>query len=80
MLKRAVDARSGCDGIILGGHGLFTWGMTQREFYVNSITTIDQMGEFIEEHARRANRPPFGGPAIAGVTADRDRAVADVFP
>ena len=80
MLKRAVEARPGCDGIILGGHGLFTWGTTQRECYVSSITTIDQMGQFIEEHARRANRPAFGGPAVTGVVADRDAAVADVFP
>jgi rhamnose utilization protein RhaD (predicted bifunctional aldolase and dehydrogenase)/NAD(P)-dependent dehydrogenase (short-subunit alcohol dehydrogenase family) len=80
MLKRAVEARPGCDGIILGGHGLFTWGMTQRECYANSITTIDQMGQFIEEHARRANRPAFGGPRVTGVVTDRDAAVADVFP
>jgi rhamnose utilization protein RhaD (predicted bifunctional aldolase and dehydrogenase)/NAD(P)-dependent dehydrogenase (short-subunit alcohol dehydrogenase family) len=80
MLKRAVEARPGCDGIILGGHGLFTWGMTQHECYVNSITTIDQMGQFIQEHARRANRPAFGGPAVTGVVPDRDAAVADVFP
>ena len=80
MLKRAVEATPGCDGIILGGHGLFTWGMTQHDCYVNSITTIDQMGQFIEEHARRANRPAFGGPAVTGVVPDRDAAVADVFP
>jgi rhamnose utilization protein RhaD (predicted bifunctional aldolase and dehydrogenase)/NAD(P)-dependent dehydrogenase (short-subunit alcohol dehydrogenase family) len=80
MLKRAVEARPGCDGIILGGHGLFTWGMTQYECYVSSITTIDQMGQFIEEHARQANRPVFGGPAVTGVVADRDAAVAEVFP
>jgi rhamnose utilization protein RhaD (predicted bifunctional aldolase and dehydrogenase)/NAD(P)-dependent dehydrogenase (short-subunit alcohol dehydrogenase family) len=80
MLKRAVEATPGCDGIILGGHGLFTWGLTQRECYINSITTIDQMGQFIEAHARRANRPAFGGPAVTGVVPDRDAAVADVFP
>jgi rhamnose utilization protein RhaD (predicted bifunctional aldolase and dehydrogenase)/NAD(P)-dependent dehydrogenase (short-subunit alcohol dehydrogenase family) len=80
MLKRAVDERPGCDGIILGGHGLFTWGTTQRECYVNSIATIDQMGEFIEEHARRAGRPAFGGPAVTGVVTDVNAAVAEVFP
>ena len=26
MLKKAVEDNPGCDGIILGGHGLFTWG------------------------------------------------------
>jgi len=25
MLRKAVEANPGCDGIILGGHGLFTW-------------------------------------------------------
>ena len=56
----AASARSrptpGCDGIILGGHGLFTWGDTQHECYLNSIRTIDQMGEFVEEHARAQRR------------------------
>ena len=50
MLRRAVEENPGCDGIILGGHGLFTWGDTQEECYLNSIRTIDQMGEFIDEH------------------------------
>ena len=80
MLKRAVEERPGCDGILLGGHGLFTWGATQRECYISSVTTIDQMGQFIEDHARRANRPAFGGPAVTGVVADRDTVVADLFP
>ncbi len=34
MLKKAVDSTPGCDGILLGGHGLFTWGDTQRDAYV----------------------------------------------
>jgi rhamnose utilization protein RhaD (predicted bifunctional aldolase and dehydrogenase) len=80
MLRRAVAERAGCDGIILGGHGLFTWGTTERECYVNSITTIDQMGEFIEEHARRATRPAFGGAAITGTVTDRESVVAELFP
>ena len=80
MLKRAVEATPGCDGIILGGHGLFTWGMTQRECYVSSITTIDQMGQFIEAHARRANRPAFGGAVVTAAVSDRDAVVAEIFP
>jgi rhamnose utilization protein RhaD (predicted bifunctional aldolase and dehydrogenase)/NAD(P)-dependent dehydrogenase (short-subunit alcohol dehydrogenase family) len=47
LIARAVKENPGADGLILGGHGLFTWGMTQRECYLNSIHTIDQMGEFI---------------------------------
>ncbi len=35
------------------GHGLFTWGNTQRESYLNTITIIDQIGQFIETACRR---------------------------
>jgi rhamnose utilization protein RhaD (predicted bifunctional aldolase and dehydrogenase)/NAD(P)-dependent dehydrogenase (short-subunit alcohol dehydrogenase family) len=80
MLRKAVEDTPGCDGIILGGHGLFTWGATQRECYLNSIKTIDQMGEFIEQHAARANRPKFGGAAVTGTVGDRESTVAELFP
>ncbi len=80
MLRKAVEETPECDGIILGGHGLFTWGTTQRECYLNSIKTIDQMGEFIEEHASRGNRPKFGGAAVSGVVSDRESTIAELFP
>ena len=63
MLKRAVDQNPGCDGIVLGGHGLFTWGETQRECYVNTITIFDQLGQFIAEHGARKGAVRFGGEA-----------------
>jgi rhamnose utilization protein RhaD (predicted bifunctional aldolase and dehydrogenase) len=80
MLKRAVEANPGADGLILGGHGLFTWGGTQREAYLNSIRTIDEMGEFIDAHAKRAGRPPFGGAAVTAAVPDRESAVASILP
>ena len=57
MLKRSVDANPGCDGLILGGHGLFTWGDTQKECYLSSVRTIDQMGEFVQDHQDRSGAP-----------------------
>jgi rhamnose utilization protein RhaD (predicted bifunctional aldolase and dehydrogenase) len=87
MLKKAAADMPGCDGIILGGHGLFTWGDTQHACYANSISTIDQMGEFIQEHERRANRPRFGGPALSErseskgpPSADRESVIVEIFP
>src|SRR6202011_5786003 len=59
LIEQAVQDHPGADGLILGSHGLFTWGQTQRECYVNSIRTIDQMGEFISDHQAR-------GPALFG--------------
>jgi len=65
MLERAVKAVPGCDGVVLGGHGLFTWGDTQRESYLNTITIIDQIGQFIESHRAKRKSPSFGGPKYA---------------
>jgi len=62
MLKKIVAETPGCDGVVLGGHGLFTWGNTQRESYLNTITIIDQLGQFIERHAATAGHKPFSGP------------------
>lgn len=61
MLKRAAAAHPDADGIILGGHGFFTWGSTQRECYLNSITVIDDLGEFVQEHQERLRGRLFGG-------------------
>jgi len=63
MLRRAVEENPDCDGIVLGGHGLFTWGQTQRESYVNTITIIDQLGQFVQAHEERRKSPAFGGAA-----------------
>jgi rhamnose utilization protein RhaD (predicted bifunctional aldolase and dehydrogenase)/NAD(P)-dependent dehydrogenase (short-subunit alcohol dehydrogenase family) len=76
LIEKAVRDNPGADGILLGGHGLFTWGATQRDCYLSSIFTIDQMGEFI---LRRSERPLFGGlehPAIA----DRKAIAAGILP
>ena len=78
MLRRAVEENTACDGILLGSHGLFTWGDTQRECYASSIRTIDQMGVFIDAHARR-NATRFGG-VRQRQAVDRDSVAADILP
>ena len=92
LIERAVKENPGAEGLILGGHGLFTWGMTQRECYLNSIHTIDQMGEFIADHQEKKGSL-FGGvdhlpiqdrkaiatqilPALRGVVSSNRRVVA----
>jgi rhamnose utilization protein RhaD (predicted bifunctional aldolase and dehydrogenase)/NAD(P)-dependent dehydrogenase (short-subunit alcohol dehydrogenase family) len=61
MMRQAIQDNPGCDGIILGGHGIFTWGETQRDCYVSTITIIDQMGQFIARHAQKVGPSTFGG-------------------
>jgi rhamnose utilization protein RhaD (predicted bifunctional aldolase and dehydrogenase)/NAD(P)-dependent dehydrogenase (short-subunit alcohol dehydrogenase family) len=79
MLKRIVEETPGCDGVVLGGHGLFTWGDTQRESYLNTITIIDQIGQFIERHAIQAKHIPFSGPKVDS-HAERAKIAAKVMP
>ncbi len=79
MMLDAVEKNPGCDGIVLGGHGLFTWGKTQRESYLNTITIIDQIGQFLEAHEGRRRGPVFGG-AVAKPRADRRDAALDAMP
>jgi rhamnose utilization protein RhaD (predicted bifunctional aldolase and dehydrogenase)/NAD(P)-dependent dehydrogenase (short-subunit alcohol dehydrogenase family) len=71
MMRKVVEASPGCDGVVLGGHGLFTWGDTQRESYLNTIMIIDQIGQFIERHASVAGHKHFAG---ARVKSREDRA------
>ena len=80
MLRKAVEAEPGCDGIILGGHGLFTWGDTQKDCYLSSIKTIDQMGEFVRDHQQRSGQPLFGGPAAPAPRGDVHATAAEIFP
>ncbi len=61
MLRDAVKQTPDCDGVVLGGHGLFTWGNTPRECYVNTVTIIDQIGQFVSEHLARRGANLFGG-------------------
>jgi len=75
LLQRAVRENPGTEGIILGGHGLFTWGRTQRECYLNSVHTIDQMGEFIQEHQAKKS-VQFGGLKYEPLSNRKEVAVA----
>ncbi|MFN8007371.1 MAG: bifunctional rhamnulose-1-phosphate aldolase/short-chain dehydrogenase [Terriglobia bacterium] len=79
MLKKAVADQPGCDGIILGGHGLFTWGSTQRECYLRSIQMIDQLGEFVAAHESQLGERLFGGRKYS-VRSDAQALATSVFP
>jgi len=78
MLERSVADNPGAEGLILGGHGLFTWGNTQRECYLNSIRTIDEMGEFVLEHQNR-KKELFGGADVSTVP-ERAQVAAQILP
>jgi rhamnose utilization protein RhaD (predicted bifunctional aldolase and dehydrogenase)/NAD(P)-dependent dehydrogenase (short-subunit alcohol dehydrogenase family) len=78
QLARVVAENPGAEGLILGGHGLFTWGHTQRECYLNSVRTIDHMGEFVLEHQKR--KGALLGGAVCSAAADRTQVATKILP
>ncbi len=79
MMRRAVRENPRCDGILLGGHGLFTWGETQRECYLNTLTMIDHLGQFVQEHVERKGSSIFGGQALQP-REDRKNIALELLP
>jgi rhamnose utilization protein RhaD (predicted bifunctional aldolase and dehydrogenase)/NAD(P)-dependent dehydrogenase (short-subunit alcohol dehydrogenase family) len=79
MLRNAVRDNPECDGVVLGGHGLFTWGNTQRECYLNTITIIDQLGQFVQEQVNAKGEQIFGGPRYQARKDHRELAI-DILP
>ncbi len=78
LIQKAVQKNPGIDGILLGGHGLFTWGQTQRDCYLSSIHTIDQMGEFILKH--HAQKGALFGGLLHAALPDRKQVATEILP
>ncbi|NCI49713.1 bifunctional aldolase/short-chain dehydrogenase [Sediminibacterium roseum] len=59
-LKACFDENPGIRGIMLGSHGLFTWGDTAYESYINTLEVIERCAEYIEDAVAK-NTTVFGG-------------------
>lgn len=79
MLKSAVESNLKCDGIVLGGHGLFSWGETAESCYLNTIGLIDQLGQFVQEHVDALGGKLFGG-ALYSTRKDHEASAIDLLP
>ena len=60
-LQKAEEENPGIDGILLGSHGLFTWGNTGRESYLNTLRVIDGIGQFVLKRVEAEGNNIFGG-------------------
>jgi rhamnulose-1-phosphate aldolase/alcohol dehydrogenase len=59
-LKACLDENPGIRGIMLGSHGLFTWGDTAYESYMNTLEVIERCAEYIEDAVKK-NGTVFDG-------------------
>ena len=72
-LGAMAEANPNLKGVVLGGHGLFTWGPTSKACYETTLAMINKASAWLGASARgRA----FGGPAVQSLTPAHRRAVA----
>jgi rhamnulose-1-phosphate aldolase/alcohol dehydrogenase len=70
QLKECLDKNPGIIGIMLGSHGLFTWGDTAYESYVNTLEVIEKCAEYI--NASIAKKPTvFAGEKIKSASPEQ---------
>lgn len=80
QLKACLDENPGIRGIMLGSHGLFTWGNTAYESYINTLEVIEKCAEYLEANYGK-KRPVFGGQKIESLPeADRKKQAAAIAP
>ncbi len=78
-LEKCLTEHPEIRGIVLGGHGLFTWGNTSYECYMNSLEVIEMASEFIsktENEIQSENTDegfPFGRQKVEGLPEDERR-------
>jgi rhamnulose-1-phosphate aldolase/alcohol dehydrogenase len=80
QLKECLDNNPGIRGIMLGSHGLFTWGDTAYESYLNTLEVIEKCAQYLEENYGKKG-PIFGGQKLESLAAEeRKRQAAALAP
>jgi rhamnulose-1-phosphate aldolase/alcohol dehydrogenase len=80
QLKQCLDENPGIRGIILGSHGLFTWGDTAYESYINTLEVIERCAQYLEDNYGKKGEI-FGGQKITSLPKeDRLKKAAQLAP
>ncbi|MDF4221594.1 bifunctional aldolase/short-chain dehydrogenase [Maribacter sp. M208] len=80
QLEKCLNDNPGIRGIVLGSHGLFTWGDTSYECYLNSLEVIEMASEYIEKKIKE-NGSVFGGQKVESLPEEeRKEKAAKLMP
>lgn len=80
QLEKCLHDNPGIRGIVLGNHGLFTWGDTSYECYINSLEVIEQASEYIENKILEKGFV-FGGEKLKSISSvERLEKAAQLIP
>jgi rhamnulose-1-phosphate aldolase/alcohol dehydrogenase len=77
QLKACLDENPAIRGIMLGSHGLFTWGDTAYESYINTLEVIEISAQYLEDNYGKKGLI-FGGEKLVSLekSARLDQAAA----
>jgi rhamnulose-1-phosphate aldolase/alcohol dehydrogenase len=79
-MRTCLQENPGIRGIMLGSHGLFTWGNTAFESYINTLEVIERCAAYIEDNLGK-HRPVFGGQKVASLPPEaRKKQAAQLAP
>jgi rhamnulose-1-phosphate aldolase/alcohol dehydrogenase len=80
QLKQCLDENPDIRGIMLGSHGLFTWGDTAYESYLNTLEVIEICSDYLSQNYGKKG-PVFGGQKIESAeAANRKKQAAALAP
>jgi rhamnulose-1-phosphate aldolase/alcohol dehydrogenase len=74
MLQRHQAAHPEQRGVVLAGHGLFTWGDDARSCYENTIGVIEHAQNWLIQQSAARKTVNFGGVARASLSSDKQDA------
>jgi rhamnulose-1-phosphate aldolase/alcohol dehydrogenase len=66
QLKKCYEANPHIRGIMLGSHGLFTWGNTAYDCYINTLQVIEKCAIYIEKNIQH-QAAVFSGQKISSL-------------
>lgn len=69
-LRKCLDANPDIRGIMLGSHGLFTWGDTAYESYLNTLEVIETCAQYLEDNYGNKGQT-FGGEKIQSLPKEQ---------
>lgn len=80
QLRECFEANPDIRGIMLGSHGLFTWGNTAFESYINTLEVVEQCAAYLEQNYGK-RRAVFGGAKIKSLNeSDRQKQAVLLAP
>ncbi|WP_412026699.1 bifunctional aldolase/short-chain dehydrogenase [Deinococcus yunweiensis] len=77
QIGAAVRDNPSLEAVVMGKHGLVTWGDTSKESYETTLRIIGEAQAYLDAHAEAQ---PFGGPRVQGATEEADALLAAVLP